>query len=107
MDKRIIMLAALAFAAVACGDDEDPAPPLNFPDTGVQSPIDAGIDSSTPNQSDASTDGSTPVVVGAPNCFRGTAKTNNELLNACAEGWVVFDNNTRLPGYNGTLPPLQ
>jgi hypothetical protein len=107
MKTRIILLAALAL--VACGDDDDPTPPIQInPDSSTPAPIDAGIDSSTPNPIDGSTlDSSAPVKPGAPNCFQGVPRSNLEFLNSCAEGYLTFDNKARLPGYDGTLPPLQ
>jgi hypothetical protein len=112
MNKRIIMLAALALASVACGDDDEAGPGTIIRNDGsVSPPIDAGaggLDANIP-QPDASaqTDsGSNPVVKGAPNCFAGTPTTSVQLLNACAEGYQVFDNSKRLPNFNGTLPSL-
>ncbi len=111
MNKRIILIATLALAAVACGDDDD-----NDSDGGVQirtdasipnPTLDASIDSSTPNnQLDSSTpgDGSTPTVKGAPGCFAGTPTTSVQFLNACAEGYREFNNETRLPGYKKGQP---
>jgi hypothetical protein len=112
MDKRTFVLAALAIAAVACSDDDDPTPAVVIKNDGsVNAPIDAGtgsIDSSVPATNDAATDGSTSTTVkGAPNCFSGTPTTSQQLLNACAEGYLEFDNYKRIPQFNGTLPTIQ
>lgn len=106
MNKRIFMLAALALVAVACGDDDDEAaPPVLRPDGSVvQPPIDAGgLDANVPQGDSSVVDtGVNPnPVKGAPNCFAGTPTTSVQLLNACAEGFVAFDDTTRLPGYTG------
>jgi hypothetical protein len=45
-------------------------------------------------------------VKGAPGCFSGTPTTSVQFLNACAEGYVLFDNLQRLPGYTGGLPSI-
>jgi hypothetical protein len=111
MNKRIILLAALALAAVACGDDDgDGGSDENTirADGSINNPtIDAGpgLDATT-NNPDSATPDSGSTVKGAPGCFSGTPTTNVQFLNACAEGYVPFDNLQRLPGYTGGLPPI-
>jgi hypothetical protein len=109
MNKRIIMLAALAFAAVACGDDDETGPGVIIRTDASVPPIDAAvpsIDSSVPADSSTPDTGISTGVKGAPGCFAGKPGTSKELLNACAEGFVEFDNTKRIPGFTGTLPSL-
>lgn len=112
MNKRIIMLAALALAAVACGDDDEAGPDNTIRSDGsINNPtIDAGpgLDATTAQPDSATPDtGTNPnPVKGAPGCFAGTPTTNVQLLNSCAEGYVEFDNLKRLPGYTGGRPTI-
>ncbi|HEY6876988.1 MAG TPA: hypothetical protein VI299_03175 [Polyangiales bacterium] len=109
MDKRILMIAALALAAVACGDDsDDEGGVIIKTDGAVPTQIDASVDASVPSIDSSVPDSSTPnTVKGAPGCFSGVPTTSAQLLNACAEGYREFDNAKRIPGYvKGQLPPL-
>ncbi|HEX5658014.1 MAG TPA: hypothetical protein VFX59_12500 [Polyangiales bacterium] len=111
MNKRIIMIAALALAAVACGDDDgggDDGVVLR-PDSSITNPAfdgGLGLDATVAQDANVSGDGSTPK--GAPGCFSATPTSSTQFLNACAEGYRLFDNKTRLQGFvEGQLPPLQ
>jgi hypothetical protein len=109
MNKRIFVLAALALAAVACGDDDgEAAPPVIRPDGGgiVTPPLDASIDANVPQGDGSVVDTGVGPRPGAPNCFAGTPTTSVQLLNSCAEGYVEFNNLQRLPGYTGGLPSI-
>jgi hypothetical protein len=100
MDKRIFMIAALAMATVACGDDDSGGDDdvVIRSDSSVPNPtIDGGLDSGTTSDGGNTSDGSTPK--GAPGCFSGTPTTSVQFLNACADGYREFDNAARLPGY--------
>jgi hypothetical protein len=111
MNKRILLLAALALAAVACGDDDgDGSSDDNTirADGSINNPIDAsaGIDATASQPDSATADSGSNPVKGAPGCFAGTPTTSVQFLNACAEGYVLFHNLQRLPGYTGGLPTI-
>jgi hypothetical protein len=114
-------LLAIALAAVGCSDDSERAPsgPSFNLDGGIQpAPLDSGTTGPVVPGTGAPDSGPTPVADGgttpvtttptATNCFQGKATSNEQLLNACAEGCQKFDNLKRLPaGYApGKLPPL-
>ena len=128
--ETVVTLLALGLVAGACGDDSKEAGPstpvITAPDGGGggTKPIDAGslLDAS-PGVDSAVSDAGTIVVVNPPGsdctltngCYpcaapkaavTPTTATSARLLNTCSTGCRPFDN-TKLPGFTGTLPPLQ
>jgi hypothetical protein len=97
--SRWALLLALALAP-ACGDE---AP------TGNPAPADAGSDA---RPADAGPDTAADVAASnaPPECFPGTPKTHEELLNACwPETVTAISKKTTLPGgytVGAALPPL-
>ena len=122
-------LLALGLSAAACSDDsgeKGPSTPvITAPDGGTNKPIDAGSQLDAARGLDSSTvapDSGNVVVVNpgsdcpvSNGCYpcaapkaavTPTAATSERLLNTCATGCRPFDNK-KLPGFTGTLPPLQ
>ena len=113
----------LGVSAAACGDDSGEKGPSGGPsinlDSGVAS-LDSGLgsDATTSTGGDGATvlvDSGTPVVntgdcKGANGCYSCKPTptiTSAQLLNTCSTGCREFDNTKRIPGFAGTLPPLQ
>ena len=129
--QTAVTVLALGLVAGACGDDSKEAGPstpvITAPDGGAgNKPIDAGslLDATTGVDSAVAVqDGGPPVVVipgsdcvVANGCYPcaapkaavpATAATSERLLNTCSTGCRPFDNKQKLPGFTGTLPPLQ
>jgi hypothetical protein len=122
--KVATTLAALGLMAsvVACGDDSGEKGPSGGPSINLDSGVPAidsgaGPDATTNTGTDGATavDSGTQVVntgdcKGANGCYSCKPTptiTNVQLLNTCATGCREFDNTKRLPGFAGTLPPLQ
>lgn len=126
----LLGLLTLSLLASACSDDSSKeagpsAPVITASDSGASRPIDAGspLDASTGLDSGASgatdagpggvnTGSDCPVSNGCYPCaapkaaVTPTAATSERLLNTCSTGCRPFDNK-KLPGFTGTLPPLQ
>ena len=96
---------------------------ITAPDGGPSKPIDAGslLDAATGVDSRAPDSGPVVVVNTGSDCpvsngcypcaapkaaVTPTAATSERLLNTCSTGCRPFDNK-KLPGFTGTLPPLQ
>jgi hypothetical protein len=81
-----LLLALLAGAPLACTDEKVAPPP----------PVDAGSDA---RAADASSDGPAANQPPAVECFQGTPRTNDELLDACWPDTVTsFAKKANLPG---------
>jgi hypothetical protein len=124
--QLLTALAALALGvtASACGDDSGEKGPSDHPsinlDSGVPA-IDSGLGGNDGATTTIGNDGSTLVDSGAPPVSTGDCKgangcysckptattTSVQLLNTCSTGCREFDNTKRIPGFTGTLPPLQ
>jgi hypothetical protein len=89
---RWLVVAVLAIAPLGCNDETVAPPPA----------IDAASDARVAGDGGASSDASSDVPASAEpivDCFKGTAKTNEELLNACwPETVTSFVKKPNLPG---------
>ena len=92
--------AALALALAACGggDDTNPRPDTNFT-TGSVTSASSTVTTGTGGQQNCD---------GPNGCYNCAPTTNDQFLNACTDATCVpFDNERRLPRYNGgDLPPI-
>lgn len=122
--RQLLATLALGLSFAACGDDGEnkpsDRPSINL-DSGVPT-IDSGLGkdaTSVVPGSDGATvadGGVVPPPVntgdckGANGCYSCKPTptiTSAQLLNSCSTGCREFDNATRIPGFTGTLPPLQ
>jgi hypothetical protein len=80
MRTNVFVALALAFM-IGCGDDG-----------GTVTPKDGAVDAPEPD---------------APECFKGTPTTHEEIINACTTAEKIYKN-TKPPKLNpdGSLPPL-
>jgi len=121
-NRQLLATLALGLSLVACGDDGEKGPsggPSINLDSGVPK-LDSGLgnDATVSPGTDGSVlvDSGVPPVVntgdckGANGCYSCKPTptiTNAQLLNTCFTGCREFDNAKRIPGFTGTLPPLQ
>jgi hypothetical protein len=124
-NRQLLAALALGLSFAACGDDGEKGPsggPSINLDGGVPALIDSGLGkdatSVVPGTDGAAVVDSGVVVPpvntgdckGANGCYSCKPTptiTSPQLLNTCSTGCREFDNAKRIPGFTGTLPPLQ
>ena len=99
--SRLLLALTLALGGAACSDETPGSPPPPAADAGSDArPGDAGA------ASDATASAGPPVI----ECFMGTPRTHEELLNACwPETVTAISKKAALPGgytVGAALPPL-
>jgi hypothetical protein len=115
-----LWLLALAFAAVACGDSKDDAPPDSGDtfgrrdsgsddeeeDAGTDDDVDAGRKDAGEEDTLQASETEAKAKGWVAGCYKKPTK-NEELLNSCATGWRLFDESLYPADWKkGSLPTL-